>query len=77
MSTTLSEPRKRVKRQKSNENREPQIDPKEKFKHLMNCIDHERGINNPFIKIKDENPSRVGIGSSLGSKKQSYSNSLL
>jgi len=25
----------------------------------MNYIDHERAVNNPFIKIRDENPSRA------------------
>ncbi len=68
MSPNSSEPKKKLKKQKSSENKEPQIDPKEKFKSLMNYIDHERAVNNPFIKIKDENPSRGGIGSSLGAK---------
>jgi hypothetical protein len=26
----------------------------------MSYIDHERAVNNPFIKIRDENPSRIG-----------------
>ena len=56
-SSSSPRPKKKPKIKKPNENLYPKVDPKEKFRSLMNYIDHERAINNPFIKIRDENPS--------------------
>ena len=50
------EQKKRVKKKPPHEIKDPYDNPKEKFISLMNYIDHERAINNPFIKIRNENP---------------------
>jgi hypothetical protein len=39
---------------KNMKNSEHYEDPKEKFRNLMQYIDHERSINNPYIKIRED-----------------------